>query len=256
MTSVLPVSNIINVTISTTPSGLTEKNINSLALFTTETPSNIDPFRTYVGANQVAEDYGTASVTAQMANAIFSQTPNIRTGAGRLVVIPMVAAVSATQGDFATDDISANLAALISVSDGDIRVTIDAVVYDLSGLNFTGAVTYADVVQILQAAIVNGVVSDDTTGFTVTSKKVGDDSDVVLAQLPAGSGTDLSGASYFDTASGVATSGVDATGETLLEAIARTEGSVGYVPVITDLEMEDDIIETTAAAIQAADRMF
>ena len=257
MASVLPVSNIINVSITTTPSGLTEKNVNSLVLFTTETPSNIDIFRTYVGANQVATDYGTSSVTAAMANAIFSQSPNIRTGTGRLVVIPLLASVSATQGTFTSSDITANLATLQGVSDGDLRVTIDTVNYDLTGLDFTGAANYTDVATILQTAIVNGIVDPvSTTGVKITSKKVGLASDVALATNPTGSGTDVSGVGYFDQAAGTEVSGANASGETILEAITRTEGLVGYVPVITNLEMEDAVITTTAAAIQAADRMF
>ncbi|PHS61069.1 MAG: hypothetical protein COB09_19160 [Thalassobium sp.] len=254
--TILPVNNIINVSILNTPSGLTEKNINSLALFTTETPSNLDAFRTYVGAAQVALDYGTNSETAAMANAIFSQAPNIRTGRGRLVILPLVASVSATQGTWATTNISANLASIIAVADGDIRVTIDTVDYDLTNLNFTGASTIADIVTILQNALVNGIVTDDTTGFTVTSKKVGAASDVVLVQLPAGLGTDMSVVGLFDTAGGAAVSGVDASGETIAAAITRTEGAVGYVPIITNLEMEDAVIVTLANTIQARDNMF
>ena len=67
--SILPISNIINVTITNTPSGLTEKNVNSLALFTNEASNSFEPFGIYISAAQVAEDYGTDSVTAQMANA-------------------------------------------------------------------------------------------------------------------------------------------------------------------------------------------
>src|SRR5262249_15004355 len=100
--SILPVSNIINVTITNTPSGLNEKNVNSVALFTEETPDNLDPYQIYVSAAQVAEDYGTESKTAAMANALFAQAPNVLTGDGRLVIIPLQQAVSATEGTLST----------------------------------------------------------------------------------------------------------------------------------------------------------
>ena len=254
--AVLPVSNIINVSITNTPSGLQEKNVNSLALFTTETPSGLDTYTTHIGAATVAELYGTSSVTAQMANAIFAQSPNLRTGDGRLVVIPMLSAVSATQGDFTTADISANLNDILQVTNGDLNVNIDGTSIDLTGLNFTGAADLDDVATVLDAALTNVIVTAVSNTLVFTSKKVGADSDVTIGAVSGGSGTDLSGAGYFNAAGGTATSGVDASGETLLDAITRMSGAVGFVPVITNLEMEDDVIDATADAIQAQDRMF
>ncbi len=42
----------------------------------------------YLSATQVGVDFGTNSKTAQMANAVFSQQPNILAGGGQLIVIP------------------------------------------------------------------------------------------------------------------------------------------------------------------------
>lgn len=252
----IDITNVINVTLAGTPQGLSEKNVNSVALFTTETPSNADPYRIYVNSKEVANDYGASSVTKAMADKIFSQSPNILTGTGRLVIIPLAASVSATQGDFTTTDISANLNDIIAVTDGDIRVTLNGTNIDLANLDFSAASTFADVATILQTKLPDVIVEAvSTTGLKFTSKKVGDDSDVVLASS-SGSGTDLSGAGYFNAAGGTATSGVDATGETIVSAIARIEDSVSFVGVMTNLEMEDDVIPTLAAAIQAQNRIF
>jgi hypothetical protein len=367
--SVLPITNVINVTITNTPQGLTEKNINNIALFSTEVPNNIDDYRSYVNASQVAEDYGTDSVTAQMANAVFAQTPNIRTGGGQLTIIPLQSAVSATQGYFATTnlapnvndfitvsngdirfvvdgvnndltglnftnantlddiatiigkklqnvitetketlgyfttaDIAANVANIILVADGDLRVTIDGVNNDLTNLDFTSATTLADIAAILQLRLNDANVSVVGNTIVFASKTKGGDSSVVVSQLPAGAGTDLSGATYFDTgsgvatvgteyiiftskivgasssvdivqlpggvgtdlsgatylnvASGVATVGVNSSGETIQDAITRTEGTVFYAGVMTDLEMEDAVINPLADFIQARDMIF
>lgn len=256
MTGILPVSNIINVSITNTPSGLSERNVNSLAYFTTEQPEDEQTYSINIGPSTVVENYGTASVPAQVANAVFAQSPNVRTGNGRLVIIPYLDAVSATSGDFTTANISANLAGLIAVTNGDIRVTIDTVNYDLTGLDFTGQTTLVGIASVLQSRLVNGIVSATSTTITVTSKKVGADADAVMLALPGGSGTNLAGAGLLNTAAGTATSGADATGETLLEAIARMEGSVSFCGIITDLLMEDDVLEDTADAIQARDNMF
>lgn len=255
--AVLPITNVVNVSITNTPSGLSEKNVNSLGLFTTESPSNIDPFTIYVSAAQVAEDYGTSSETAQMANAIFAQTPNLRTGNGRLVILPLESAVSATQGDFETANISANLVDIILVSNGDLEVTVDGVSIDLTNLDFTAAENLADVAEILDNKLQDVIVEAvSTTGLKFISKKVGDDSDVSISAVSGGSGTDLAGAGYLNAAAGTATSGVNSSGETILDAIARTEGNVSYVGVITNLQLEDNALEAVSDGIQAQDRIF
>ncbi len=257
--SILPVSNIINVTIENTPSGLTERNVNSLAIFTNDAPSNFDPYAIYVGASQVAADYGTNSKTALMANAVFAQNPNIRTGTGRLVVIPMLAAVSATAGKVTTADLTANLAAILAVTSGDLKVTIDSVAYNLTGLNFTEAVTWDDIATIIQAKLINGtVVSVGTpeTGFKITSKKVGTASTVALAAVSGGTGTNLAGAGYFNSAGSTAVAGANSSGETIAAAIARTSGLVGYVPLMSTLDLEDAAVLAASNAVQALDNLY
>lgn len=252
----LSIANVINVTLGGLPSGLTETNVNNLALFTTEPSGGVEIWNDYLSSRAVGGDYGTNSVTYQMATAIFAQFPNILSGKGTLRVIPMLAAVSGVSGSTITADIAANIAALILVTDGDLRVTIDGVDYDLTNLNFTTATTLADITQILQNRLANAILVASATTITFTSKKVGSTADVVIAALPAGTGTDLSGASYFDTASSTPTAGADSSGETLVEAIARTTELVSYTGIITNLDMEDSVFALTAISIQATAKIF
>jgi len=86
--NILPVSKVVNVSITNTPFGLAERNVNSLAIFTTEHPANSEEFGIYTSPAAAIEQYGTSSVTADMLNAIFAQNPNLCTGNGRAVVIP------------------------------------------------------------------------------------------------------------------------------------------------------------------------
>lgn len=252
----IDISNVINVTLAGTPQGISAKNINSVALFTTETPSNVDPYRIYLNSKEVASDYGTSSVTKKMADKVFSQSPNIISGAGRLVIIPLESSVSATQGDFATDDISGNLSSIIAVTDGDLRIVLNGTNVDLANLNFSAATTFADIAKILQAKLKDVIVEAvANTGLKFTSKKVGNDSDVILGST-GGSGTDLSAAGYFNQAAGTATSGVNASGETIATAISRVEDSVSFVGIMTNLEMEDAVISSLASSIQAQNRLF
>lgn len=104
----LDLVNIINVSVSQNPTGLSNYNINNLALFSHEVPLANDIgssssssgageyvpgpyglYRTYVSAAAVAADWGVNSETYQQALAVFSQQPNILAGGGRLIIFPM-----------------------------------------------------------------------------------------------------------------------------------------------------------------------
>lgn len=255
---ILPVSNVINVSITTTPSGLSLPNVNNLSIFSNESPINPNTygvFQKYQSPSQVIADWGTDSVTAQMANAIFSQSPNILTGRGQLVILPMIDSVSATEGNIVTTDISGNLAALIAVSDGDLKVTLNSVVHNLANMNFTNCLTLANIAAVLQANLPDAIVTSNSTTITITSKKVGSASTVALAAY-SGGGTDLTATGLLHTASATPTAGVNSSGETLLQAIARTSSAVFYAGVMTNLDLEDAVVETTAAAIQALDKIY
>lgn len=253
--SVLPVSNVINITIENTPSGLTEPNVNNVALFSNETPDNLNPYGVYVSPAQVATDYGTNSITAAMANAIFSQAPNILSGNGELIIIPMLSAVSATIGQFVTANISANLAALIAVTNGDLKVTINGVANNLANLNFSGCVTLNDIATVLQNAMIDCWVTASATTITFHSRKVGTSSTIALATY-AGGGTDLTGAGLLNSSAGAATGGANSSGESVPQCITRTAGQVGYFGIMTTLNLEDTAITAAANAVQALPNMF
>jgi Protein of unknown function (DUF3383) len=259
-TNILPLAEIINVTISETPQGLTEPNVNSLAIFTNEAPINpatYGAFGVFVSASAVASAFGTNSVTAQMANAVFSQVPNILSGDGQLVIIPLLSSVSATAGTFTTANIVANISAFAAVTNGYIKVTVNSVVYDLINLNFTGITTLAQIAQILQNALPAGVtVAANATELVFTSDKVGSASTVVVAQYSGGTGTDLSTSGLLDTAGGTSSTPANSSGETISAAVTRTSGLVGYCPIMSNLNLEDAAIEANAAALQALDILY
>jgi hypothetical protein len=252
--TVLPISNVINVTISPLPSGFTTPNVNSLGLFTIEQPNNSNVYGQYISAGQVALDYGTNSVTAQMASNIFAQSPNLLSGGGVLNIIPLIGSVSATNGHFLTASLATNLAAIILVNNGSLKVTLNGTLYSLSNLNFTNCVTIADVAAVMQAALPDAVVTAQTNTITITSNKVGTNSTVALA---AGvGGTDMNGSGYFNGAAGTATAGANATGETIPQAITRTSGAVFYAAAITNLNIDDTALAALATAVEALDLTF
>lgn len=254
--NILPVSNVIEVTITSTPSGLTTKNVNSLAIMTQDPPINGELYGVYISASQVAANYGTASKTAQMANNIFAQVPNIMSGNGRLVIIPMLAAVSATHGKVETTNISANLAAFAAVTNGSLGITIDGVAQQLSNLNFTGMATWAQIAAYLDTLVLDAdvyaLMAGNGLGFG--SHKVGTAS--TMALTAGTTGTNMDGAGFINGAASVATAGANSSGETVAACLARGAPMVGFVPFMTTLDLEDAAIEAAASAVQAGDNMF
>lgn len=92
----LPLSNVIVVSVATAQQGVNNYNTSNLGLFTDEIPAasfgNLG-YALYLSPTQVGVDFGTSSKTYLMANAVFSQQPNILVGGGALVVILMEVAV-------------------------------------------------------------------------------------------------------------------------------------------------------------------
>lgn len=88
----LQLSNIINISVSEAQAGIGSYNTSNLAIFTDELPNSGFPgvgYKQYIEPTEVGVDFGTSSITYQMALAIFSQQPNILTGSGQLVVIQL-----------------------------------------------------------------------------------------------------------------------------------------------------------------------
>jgi len=77
-------SNTINVSLSNTPSGLGDYNTNSIVLLSNETPLSAEPYIWAVNAQDVINEYGSNSLTAKMATALFTPAFNLRTGGGQL----------------------------------------------------------------------------------------------------------------------------------------------------------------------------
>jgi hypothetical protein len=89
----LSITNVINVSVSTPPSGIADYQVNNLAIFTKEAPVNgaitaANP-GLYRSPSAVLADWGANSEVYAQAIAIFSQSPTILDGGGQLLVFPM-----------------------------------------------------------------------------------------------------------------------------------------------------------------------
>lgn len=91
--SMISIANVINVSVQLPPAGLAPYSVNNLVCFTKDTPvvALTGDYAAYTSASDVAEQWGTSSDTYAAAVSVFSQSPNILSGGGLFIVIPMLA---------------------------------------------------------------------------------------------------------------------------------------------------------------------
>lgn len=86
------INNVINISVSQSPRGLGNYNVNNLMYLTDAQPITdwgTDAYRAYTTATEVATDFGTDSKPYKDAVAIFSQSPSILAGGGNLIIAPL-----------------------------------------------------------------------------------------------------------------------------------------------------------------------
>ena len=228
----VPVSYTINVSLAMTPTGLANYNTNSIAIFSNEAAGFTEPYQAYITPSAVASDFGSNSLTYQMANALFTPVPNFRTGGGYLYIFPFNG-VDATAGSFTTTNISANLTAFKSVEDGSLKITIDGTAYTVSGLNFTNVKSIADIVSVLNGKNLDVYIEAVGNTIKFTSKRYGADASVAINTITAGGVVDISAAAYLDASNGTTVNGANASGQTLAEAVAAAQEKVYFGASIT-----------------------
>ena len=90
LSTILSLTNVINVTVQGTPTSLTLPNVNTVALFSQEIPENYDglAYKIYTNPTDVATDWGSSSNAYSIATSFFAQQPNPLQTGGYLVIIP------------------------------------------------------------------------------------------------------------------------------------------------------------------------
>ncbi len=134
-TQQLPLSNVINISVTETPIGLSVYNTSNLALFTPDTPSPVfsSGYKIYKEPTEVATDFGSSSITAKMATAVFAQNPNILLPGGYLVIFPFEVSETLDQAIARTE----NLVQYFGVMSAQIESQVDmlAAAADIQALN-------------------------------------------------------------------------------------------------------------------------
>lgn len=152
MPSQLDLSNVISVTIMGTPSGLGLPNINTAALFSTETPvagwGDNPAYKLYTSASAVVADFGSGSKAAQIATAFFSQVPNPLSTNGYLAVILRQAAETTAAAITRTKDSVYYFGILLDEVMTSGLDTLATAVQALDKMLFVGSATVGDIAGI------------------------------------------------------------------------------------------------------------
>ena len=257
-TGQIALSNTINVTLSGTPVGLGEYSTNSIVLLSNEQPLSAEPYIWAVSAQDVINEYGSNSLTAKMAKALFTPAFNLRTGIGQVLVYPYTG-VNATSANTKTIAITDSIiTAFKLVTNGDLTVTLDGIDYLLAGMDFQSISTVNDIVKILSAQGLDCDISVvDTNKIQFKSRRYGaTESGVAIKSTADGTGIDLYGSSYFNGTNQITTAGTDSSGATVAEAIAEVD-QIAYVGgVLTTQFCENATILANATALQELDHIY
>ena len=249
----VPPSYTVSVSIAATPSGLADYNTNSIAIFTNDPAGFSESYQAYMTPNAVSTDFGSDSLTYAMANALFTPVPNFRTGGGYLYIFPFKG-VNATAGTLTTADISANITNFQEVTNGVLNLTIDGTATQIEGLDFSSVKTLADIVTVLQNQNLDVYIEATDTAIKFTSKRFGTDAAVTMAEASEpGDATDLYEPTYFNGATVTPTTGTNASGQTLAEAVAAAQQQVYFGGVLTTQYCDNATVQANATAIQALD---
>jgi hypothetical protein len=170
-------------------------------------------YAAYLTPTQVGVDFGTGSKTSAMANAIFSQQPNILTGNGQLVIILLQVATQtltlsgvAASGAF---ELSYGANTSASIAWNSTPAQIQAILQSMPG--FSQVQVYGSIASELLTVVMNGVYGA-ATALSATANTL-----------------ETSGTTAITI-----TDAITVAGETVASAITRTAGLVQYFGVLVN----------------------
>lgn len=255
------ITNVINVALIPESQLAQRDNMNVIAILTSEAGviTSAERYRAYRDPAAVEADFGTASVTNRFAQVVFGTRPNAINFGGTLIIGLHRATqenVPASAGTLVSAQAveSTLIAQLQLVTDGSFSIDVDGVDVGATGLDFSAATSFDDVVSILDAAITGAVVSHSNGYITITSSTTGVTS--VVGFMTAGStGTFLGDILGMTAGSGaVSTPGAAASVlpvETKVQSLSALKALVNFKGYCFTDRILDAEVPTVAAWSQA-----
>jgi hypothetical protein len=228
----LPLTNVITISVSQAQTGVGNYNTSNLAIFTDDVAAasfGTAGFASYLSPTQVGIDFGTTSKTFAMANAVFSQQPNILTGGGQLVIILLHAAVQtlAFSGVAASGVFVLNYSGnpTVNINWNDTAAQIQAKLQAVAGL---GQVTVTGSIASQSLVVTMSGVYGAAALLSVTGDTLQTSGAVAVTVTPT----------------------TTTAGETIGAAITRTAGLVQYFGILANEAL--DVIGQTDLLVAAA----
>lgn len=253
MTSALPVSRLINVSVNLSPAGATFPNFNScLILGTSLIIDVVTRMRRYTSLAQVATDFGTVAQEYLAALLWFQQAP-----APTSILIGRWANAASAGQLFGGTLTATNtlIATWNAITTGSFKITIDGgVEQSLTGLNFSAAANLNAVATIIDGPLTGSTFAYNAVynRFEVTSATTGAASAVTFATAGA-SGVDISSTLAMRSTSSGAYQAGGIAAESALAAVTIFENlfsSQWYAIVIPSAVNADS--QAVAAFIEAS----
>lgn len=232
----LPISTVVDVSVSQAPAGIGEFNVNNLLLLTDDVPNPAPTggFGRFLTPEAVATVYGSSSRTAKMANLVFGQSPNILAGGGELIVAPLLL----------------DLAGVTAVQKWTFSALPASGTYVLNyGIHASAAINWDDDAAAIQTKLraVSGlgsvtVAGSAAAGFSVTFTGV--DGPVALLTASAVSLEDSGSAAVTLTIVTTTPGRADGSTETMIDGIQRLQALVSFCGVMkTDTWVTNEIMD-------------
>ena len=251
----ISIKNVVNVSLSSVSSSLSEYNVGNLMIVTDEAPTILNPsdVMIYADSASVASDFGAGSKIATQADIVFAQTPNILASGGRLLV-GRPKQVSATAGfEALTGEI--DFESLSAISDGCLDITIDGTLTQLENLDFSGVTDMDGLYSVLAAQTISGATVSMKEGvIVITSGTTGASSSSVVLSAGTGTGTDVSTA--LDIAQDQQVAGTDSRAETPTETFLRLFGATYFGGFIWLPTISDSDFMSLASSVQSKNCML
>ncbi len=254
MSSVLPVSRLIHVSVNLTPSGAEGQDLSTLLVLGTSTViNNVERMRTYSRIEDVATDFGTSAEEYKAAVLWFEQVPK----PSELLIGRWVNAAS--RGGLVGASISAaaqSISLWNAITTGSFTYTKDGgSAATVSGLNFSGAANLNAVAQLIEDGLtgIEVVWNAAYSRFEFTSNTTGATSAISFLSTPGG-GTDISDDLACRSTSSGAYRFVGQAAESAIACVqlfALTFGQQWYATVVPTAVNADHLL--IAAFLEATD---
>jgi len=218
----IPVSNIVNVTISTTPTFPSRRGFGLLNIVGISNVINLaERYRLYSDIDEVAADFASTDEEYIAATVFFSQNPRpnqlmISRRAEQAYSAELIGGLDAEQ----------TLATWVAITDGEFTISIDGVEEDITAITFVGDTSLDDVAAGIEAKLQAVAAGGFTAAtcvwngekFIISSGTTGSTSSItVTSEVSGGSGTSIVSMMDNDAGNGTAVAGVDL--ETITESL-------------------------------------